>query len=558
MVGHGSRAMLVASTVLLQAAGTCYDTTVAMTENLFATHMPASPMATGTSRPGRLPDDLLQAAMKRLAFLCIVLVVIHTLAWVAWFLTAPEVLAPPGRFPMGHVAAFASIAVAIWFFVVIRRRRIDPMRLLDIGLLFEVFVCLGVSLEEFTDPELLTRVPTGISWVCWIIAIFPLLVPNTWRKAALAAFLSACTGPLAIVMLTAINGNPMPSGEHILILFFPNFISAAWAPVASRIVFGLGTEVERAREFGSYRLRERIGLGGMGEVWRATHRMLARPAAVKLIRAEGGQGSSANDQALLKRFEQEARATAALRSPHTVGVYDFGISPDGVFYYVMELLDGLDLDTLVKRHGTLRPERVAHLLIQVCHSLQEAHQAGLVHRDIKPANLFVCRYGADLDFAKVLDFGLVKQRERHEHHTELTQTGSMLGTPAFVAPEMLEGADTVDGRADLYALGCVAYWMLTGELVFRGDNPLAMAVSHMREAPDPPSTRSEIPIPEGLERIVMDCLAKSPDDRPPSARDLSNRVGALDLHREWTEERMQTWWDRHRPQGHTPDQPGAG
>ena len=212
------------------------------------------------------------------------------------------------------------------------------------------------------------------------------------------------------------------------------------AYVGARVVYALGTEVTEAREFGSYRLVERLGQGGMGEVWRAQHRLLARPAAIKLIRGSAQANAGASDEAV-RRFEQEAQVTARLSSPHTVQLFDFGVADDGRFYYVMELLDGLDLETLVRRHGPLPAERATYLLRQVCHSLAEAESHGLVHRDIKPANLFVCRYGGDCDFVKVLDFGIAKDAD-HLMETGvigLTREHGLRGTPAYIAPEQALG-----------------------------------------------------------------------------------------------------------------------
>ncbi len=284
----------------------------------------------------------------------------------------------------------------------------------------------------------------------------------------------------------------------------------------------------------------------MGEVWRAQHRLLARPAAIKLIRGAGAGNVGASDEAV-RRFEQEAQVTARLSSPHTVQLFDFGVSGDGRFYYVMELLNGLDLETLVRRHGPLPAERVTYLLRQVCHSLAEAASYGLVHRDIKPANLFVCRYGGDCDFVKVLDFGIAKEAD-HLMETGaigLTREHGLRGTPAYIAPEQALGGSGIDGRADIYAVGCVAYFLLTGQLVFTGDTPMAVVVHHAHTLPIPPSERSELPIPPALDRLVLSCLAKNPAERPQSARDLSQRLAAIDGGSPWTDERAREWWDLH-------------
>jgi serine/threonine protein kinase len=333
------------------------------------------------------------------------------------------------------------------------------------------------------------------------------------------------------------------------ILIFPYLTVLLMAYTGSRVVYRLGAAVSKAREMGSYRLVEQLGQGGMGEVWRAQHRMLARPAAIKLIRPEmlGLKGPDGGEL-LQRRFEREAQATALMRSSHTMELYDFGVAEDGTFYYVMELLDGFDLDRLVERFGPVPAERAVHFLRQMCSSLAEAHEAGLIHRDVKPANVYACRYGREVDFIKVLDFGLVKQdRSTTDGSHKLTAGDVAGGTPAFMSPEQALGDDQVDARSDLYAVGCVAYWLLTGTLVFKGQSPMETIVMHVNREPDPPSRRTELPIPAELEAIVLSCLAKDPGARPQSADELAARLSAVPVEREWTTARAREWWDQNRP-----------
>jgi serine/threonine-protein kinase len=276
--------------------------------------------------------------------------------------------------------------------------------------------------------------------------------------------------------------------------------------------------------------------------------MLARPAAIKLIRpALAGQPGAGVSADAVRRFEREAQVIAQLRSPHTVELFDFGVATDGAFYYVMELLDGLDADALLRRFGPTPAERAIYLLRQVCHSLSEAESCGLVHRDIKPANVFLCRYGEEYDFVKVLDFGIVRSvRDAADPSQLQTQENAIHGTPAFMAPEQATGAD-FDGRADIYATGCLAYWLLTGQFVFTAETPLGLLLKHAQAAPAPPSSRTGRSIPPALDDLVLSCLAKDPAKRPQSARELSLRLAEVEGASAWTQERAQEWWATHQP-----------
>jgi DNA-binding NtrC family response regulator len=290
---------------------------------------------------------------------------------------------------------------------------------------------------------------------------------------------------------------------------------------------------------GLYRLMEKLGEGGMGEVWRARHQLLARPCAVKLIRPE--LLGEKNREAATERFRLEARSIARLSSPNTVRLYDFGVSETGSFYFVMELLTGMDLASLVERFGPMEPERAVYVLRQACRSLGEAHAAGLLHRDIKPHNLYLCRLGLDFDVLKVLDFGLVKSLG--EETVQMTAEGVLTGTPAYMPPERVVGG-AADERSDLYSLGCVAYWMLTGRPVFAGE-PMAVMIHHARTAPEAPSKIGGSPMPEPLEQIVMRCLEKDPHKRPSSAMELWQQLGEVAMTTPWNLERAESWWREH-------------
>ncbi len=345
---------------------------------------------------------------------------------------------------------------------------------------------------------------------------------------------------------------PGRSPYWILLSGFALSALAAYSLSAWFAIGGLRKQVDEALELGQYRLGKKLGEGGMGVVYEAEHRMLARPAAIKLIQFDPKESNTITSpkQALrLSRFEKEAKATAGLESPHTISIYDFGKTPKGEFYYVMELLEGTDLSTLVKQFGPIPPARMIHLARQVCQSLGEAHQEGLIHRDIKPANIFNCRFALEYDFAKVLDFGLVKM-SGNEPPLEVTQPGSLLGTPAFIAPEMLVG-ESVDGRADIYSLGCVMYWLLAGKGPFIGQSATAVMAQHLNRKPE--SLRSLLGdvIPPELDAIVLSCLEKKPNNRPQTAEQLEQLLAQCATKMPWTQADAKQCWQFERLVRHT-------
>ena len=385
-----------------------------------------------------------------------------------------------------------------------------------------------------------------ISWIGAVVLMSAAIVPNSPMKTLVASLIAVSMNPLGMLIARARGSWEFGSASNVLIMHYPDYLLVGVAVVISRVMTKLGQQVTKAREMGSYRLVSLLGKGGMGEVWRARHHMLARDAAIKLIQPDMMNGKSgSNSVTIRRRFEQEARTTASLRSPHTVELYDFGVTKDGVFYYVMELLDGIDLETLVKKFGPQPPARVANILRQVCRSLADAHGHGMIHRDIKPTNIFLCRMGNEYDFAKVLDFGLVKVLDEQE--TQITLDGATTGTPAFMAPEMAMGNSPVDGRTDLYGLGCVAYWLTTGSLVFEEKGATAMLLAHLQKTPVAPSQRTQTAVPATLERAIMMCLAKDPAQRPASADALVRMLEGSDGAGSWTSEDAERWWRTHMP-----------
>jgi eukaryotic-like serine/threonine-protein kinase len=496
------------------------------------------------SGPGSTTQDLqpwLEQAPKRLTILAKALGLFSAIG-LTLNLLGPSVFAQR-PFP-SHVSAASQavfLALTVGFLVLLKSGRFLPRTLVNLGLGYVIVQAFGISLLQQTQPL------ASISFVAVLIVLFPLFVPTTVSKTMLAAYGAALTGPLATWLYAAVTGQT-PRVEGLWMTHAVNFVVATLAIVPAWTMRGLGRDVRQARQMGSYELTDPIGRGGMGEVWRADHRMLRRPAAIKLIKPDAlGAATPEKARQLFQRFEREAQATAALHSPHTIEVYDFGMTEEGEFFYVMELLEGFDMESLVERHGSLPPERVVHLLLQIADSLEDAHRSGLIHRDIKPANIFVCRYGHKLDFVKVLDFGLVKSSD-FEGDAKLTADGAAAGTPACMAPEIALGEGPIDHRVDLYALGCVAYWLLTGAMVFEAESNMQMVLKHVQQAPEAPSLRSECEIPPALDELVLSLLAKKPEDRPQTASEVARRLKALKLADDWDESRADRWWQAHRPE----------
>ena len=463
---------------------------------------------------------------------------------------APFVAVVRGPVALGHLCA--SLTMALLWLLASRAR----LSLWSLGALDAIsFVLAGGFLSFMTieDQGQILQVLLALTVTVMVRAI--LMPSRPGRTLLLSALVFAPTVVVCIARHhpTAFLPGFSPGYQKLhmtLNTVLWSVLGTTLATIVSRVLYGLRRQVAEASELGQYLLEEKIGGGGMGEVWRARHRLLIRPAAIKLIRQRALGTMSGDPELLVRRFEREARATAALTSPHTVQLYDFGVTEDGRLYYVMELLDGLDLDTLVRQHGPLPAERVVHLLRQVCAALQDAHGNGLVHRDIKPANVVVSRAGTTFDFVKVLDFGLVKldsARGADKDAITLSAEGSWSGTPGYMAPEVVLGATDTDHRVDLYALGCVAYWLLTGTTVFEGENPMQVMIQHAQAEPKRPSDRVDLPIPAALEALVMECLEKDPARRPASAEVVRNRLDAVPLPSVWTAERAEQWWAMHRP-----------
>jgi len=371
-------------------------------------------------------------------------------------------------------------------------------------------------------------VPSTVRRTVWItvLAAVPLfaLYVFDWVPLAVDRSLREAIGTYQIVSLV------------INILIWWTLVTIVCVAI-SRIIHNLHREIRQATRLGQYTLEQKLGEGGMGMVYRASHAMMRRPTAVKLLLLEKA------GEASLARFELEVQQTARLTHPNTITIYDYGRTPDGVFYYAMELLDGATLEAVVERDGPQPPGRVLRVMKMVAGGLAEAHGIGIIHRDIKPANIFLCRQGGELDIAKVLDFGLVKVVEEPKD-ASVTHDGVVSGTPQYLAPEALTDPDTVDARSDLYALGAVGYFLLTGEQVFTG-NIVEIFGHHLHTEPTPPSERLGRELPAELEAVVMQCLAKKPDDRPQSASEIRERLAACRDTPRWRQADARTWWKEH-------------
>ncbi|HKU41339.1 MAG TPA: serine/threonine-protein kinase [Polyangiales bacterium] len=508
--------------------------------------VPRSTPASGADKRSRheLPADLLREASHRLG-------VVSLVCGVLWFVGALigrlsgggmvarddyDVLRAPDAISAG------VIATSIALFVYSRRSTRDPRFIFDLGLAYMVLISFAMG-QMFHWRPLPAHTPVSpmISWIGPLLVMFAAIMPTTPGKTLVAGLFAASMNPLGMLIAKARGHWDFGPNIRVLVMHYPDYMLVGVAVAISHIVTGLGEHVSRAREMGSYRLGELLGRGGMGEVYRARHRMLARPAAIKLIRREeSGAGSGPQSQVAMQRFRREAEVVASLRSPHTVAVYDFGTTDDHTLYLVMELLEGMDLEIMISEHGKLPPARVIHIVLQVLASLEEAHARGLVHRDIKPANIHVGRVGVRHDFVKVLDFGLAKILEPTPDAVLQTAAGAVPGTPAYMAPETALAA-TIDGRADLYALGCVMYFALTGELVFEASSALQMLAKHVHQDPDPPSRHSDAPIPSALDAVVLACLSKQPEARPPSAAAMADALRGIEIE-PWSQVQAEAWW----------------
>ena len=382
----------------------------------------------------------------------------------------------------------------------------------------------------------------GVIQLIAIMVLYGLFIPNKAKHTACVVL--AMSFALALAQaLVAIHPKAEPilkaiqSGERLTDNSLFILIGAALAIYGAHILNGLRTELHEARKFGQYRLGRKIGAGGMGEVYLAEHELLKRPCALKLIKPEAG-----SDPLALARFEREVRSSARLNHPNTIEIFDYGHTRDGTFYYVMELLSGMSLGDLIEKYGPLPPGRLIYLMRQVCAGLSQAHGLGLVHRDLKPANIFIAEIGGGFDFAKVLDFGLVKITKDPDA-VELTAERTISGTPMFMAPEQAAGEKSVGTQADIYAMGAIAFYAITGRPPFEGNTPWAVMIAHARDPVVPPSKVRD-GVPHDLEQVILHCLEKKPQNRYQDIKSLSRALAACRSAADWSEEQAEVWWNK--------------
>ena len=457
-----------------------------------------------------------------------------------------------------RIQGSAAVFMACWL-VVLRASRSSSLEWLR-GL--ELLVC-AIAVATFAAMDNFVYVAyapfaseTGpmfarASLLHWfnLLLVYGLIIPNTARRAAIGTgmiIVAAITSMLSHWLRLELRPGQLANWVALMVIYMG--IAAALTVFASNRFEAARRAIAEVRKLGQYRLGRRLGGGGMGEVFLAEHRFLKRPCAIKLIRSE-----IAADPTFVKRFEREVQAATRLTHPSTVQVYDFGRAEDGALFYVMEYLPGLTLDQLVQQAGPLPPGRVVHILRQICGALAEAHVSGLVHRDVKPGNVMICRLAGRADVAKLFDFGLVAEPENRD--TRITQVGGLLGTPAYMSPEQARGA-SVGPSSDLYALGAVGYFLLTGRSPFVGSNALELLHAHQSSPVVPPGVINPA-IPADLEAVILRLLTKDPEGRFASAIALDNALAACEPG-EWTNDDAIAWWDERRAEEGPPESSDLG
>jgi serine/threonine-protein kinase len=463
---------------------------------------------------------------------------------------------PPEEVSEDHIhravllhAATLVVQLSAWL-VCSRGKPLGPHALRGVDAGSIVLSCFGFALQSVSTSPPHVEPMGPFPRVTLLLILTNVLIARAVFVPSPAAWTTAVSVAAALPVVASASFAPAAAGAPA-----SGWVVALWAglwavcaivvaTLASRVIYGLREEVREARRLGQYTLEEKLGEGGMGIVYRASHAMLRRPTAVKLLPPEKA------GHAALERFEREVQLTARLSHPNTVAVFDYGRTPDGIFYYAMEYLDGTNLEALVRADGPQPPARVVHVLRQVAAALVEAHGIGLVHRDVKPENIILCERGGVPDVAKVVDFGLVKDLERGG--AALSRADVVQGTPLYLSPEAITAPDRVGPSGDLYALGAVGYYLVTGQHVFSGATLVEVCSHHLHTRPEPPSARLGRPVPAALAEILLACLEKDPAKRPPSALALREVLREVPGVRPWGEEEARAWWDAWRARPASP------
>ncbi|MEZ4220394.1 MAG: serine/threonine-protein kinase [Polyangiaceae bacterium] len=504
-------------------------------------------MTTTTSKVGRA---LLQ---RRVANLGLVLALIG-LAFVAMRVAAVLAVGRPQRLVHASmISHYLGVGASVAMWLSCRsgehpKRRIQIIELVGLFVVCSLYAVMAVGIPQAFRPEMTLLLAFGVFLLGHAVH-----VPSSWRWTALlgtslaipliagAWVILVPMDPRLVEASASARGSVQTSADAIIGIGMASVatwwvVIVATASSVSAVIYGLRRDVRAARQLGQYTLEEKLGQGGMGVVYRATHAMLRRATAIKLLLPE-----LVGEEAVA-RFEREVQTTARLSHPNTVRIFDYGRTADGLFYYAMELLEGASLAEVVAEDGPMPPARVAHVLHQVAGALAEAHALGLIHRDIKPANVMLTNHGGLHDHAVVVDFGLVKQLD-DGGDASMSATGTIIGTPMYLSPEVIRGAAEDGPARDLYALGCVAYFLLTGHDVFTGPTPVEVCAKHLALQPEAPSKRLGQPIPDELEALVLQLLAKEVEARPASALEVLERLEQSPLYGAWRREDAAKWWD---------------
>ena len=431
-----------------------------------------------------------------------------------------------------------GIMLVIWRGLLVRKP-LSVAALYRIDLVYSLGIGVAFGTHAIAQYDLRPAAYMALIFIMFTVFARTLMVPSSARRT-LATSVATFTPPtIAAAVLALRTEQDLPGPSYFFGSLLLSIVPIVLATFGSKIIYGLRQEISEARQLGQYTLERKLGAGANGSVYRAHHVLLRRPTAVKVL-LPGRIGASD-----LARFEREVQHMSQLTHPNTVAVFDYGRSPDGVFYYAMEDLgDGVDLEDLVRRHGPQPAGRVAHVLAQVCGALSEAHELGLIHRDIKPANIILCTRGGVFDVAKVVDFGLVKTIAADERSL-LSHAHVILGTPAYIAPEAVDGKQVVGPGVDLYAVGAVGYFLLTGRRVFEGKTAMDVCIQHVTATPVPVGDHADVPA--SLAALIMQCLAKAPAERPASATALADALAAIPRDT-FDDAAAEAWWGERAAQ----------